>query len=338
MERNQVLETLGTMADMRVRNIDHSPTTRVTVSADGEAMSFRAGRAQALMIPKSSVPTVLKYTGITPKLADRLEPKTLGTVVTEMLAHKNQYAVVTQDGEITDFVKRGERIGMNPAKVLDNIERALPDVDYHRVNCLTLHDARLEILGVNERAVSKGDLIRAGISVNFSPIGVVSPSVQAYALRLTCTNGATSLSSLSQYNYGGGGNGGNGGGDGNVWNWLRNSARNAYGSIDNIVTSYQEMMRENITPADRSAVIEGLIREARLPAEVAAEVRTRAMAEPPQNSYDAMNLISWASSHRLTGSLADHAQRVVANYSNEAEHRRVCPVCRHQTNSSPRAN
>jgi hypothetical protein len=40
-----------------------------------------------------------------------------------------------------------------------------------------------------------GEKTEAGVLVRFSPLNILNPGVQAYALRLECTNGATSQNS-----------------------------------------------------------------------------------------------------------------------------------------------
>lgn len=328
MNKSEVMEQLGHITQLRVRDIEHTPRTRVTVASDGETMSLRPNYGQPIVIPPASIAKLLGYAGVPSGVAKRLTPDTLGRAVTECLGAQERYGLVLRGNEMTDIVKPGERHGINAERVLNTVERVIPDVDFHRINLLSPHKVNLEMVGVQERPVVKGDLVRAGVSLTFSPIGIEVPEVQAFALRLACTNGATALDSLSRYNYEGEGNG-NGG---SFYPWLNRSIREAYGALGSIVERWKQMREEGISPTDRAAVLEALIRQSKLPIAVANEVRAMAMAEPPQNNYDAFNLLTWASSHRLEGAQVAHAQRIGAQFASETGHRRICPVCHHQNN------
>jgi len=54
---------------------------------------------------------------------------------------------------------------------------------------LTPFECRVSILAPREHQIKKGDLVKVGGTVTFSPFGGIVPRVQAYAYRLACTNG-----------------------------------------------------------------------------------------------------------------------------------------------------
>jgi len=323
VNRTEVLERLESLNNLQVRNIDHNPGTRVRVA--GSRVEIRPSQhARAIPIsPEGGVESMAKFAGLPADVAQRISPQTFGAVATEMLAYKKDYGLVIEDGQVVDFGKpRQERI--DPQRVVSTIEKAIGnDVDFHKLRMLPNHVANLEVVGVEEKPVVRGDLVRAGAAVTFSPIGGIQPSVEAYVLRLICTNGVTSNTVLREFKFGGEGD--------SIWQWFRHSVRDAYRAVGPIVDQFQKMGYEAIAPEDRPLLLEGLIKSSRLPAEAAEAVRALALQEPPQNSYQMANLLTYASSHLLEDPVnVRRTQRAAAAYMAETEHRRICPTCHRQ--------
>jgi len=328
LNRVEVLERLDPVLDTQVRQVDHSPRTRVLVTPD--MVTFRPGGGQHLMeMTHGGVESMAKFIGLPFPLAAKLRPETFGNVATELLGRKNRYALVTKDGAITGLAKPGEFHNLNANRVLQTIEGAIRGIEFHRVLILDNYVVSLEVIGEKREAVSRGDLIQAGANVSFSPLGTVNPMVQSYVLRLSCTNGATSNTVLREFHFGGGG-----GGEGDdIWQWFRNSTRSAYNALDRIVIRYRAMMNEQIPAGDRAAMLEAMLREARISGEDANAVRALAIENPPQTSYDVMNLITQATSHIIEDpQRVRRAQLTVASYTSDQEHARVCPVCHARRN------
>ena len=235
-----------------------------------------------------------------------------------------------KDSAITAIAKPTEFHSLNPARILTAIEGGIKGIEYHRVLLLDNFVVSLELIGERREPVVAGDLIQAGAQVSFSPIGTVDPTVQSYALRLTCTNGATHNTVLREFHYGGGGSGGEGD---DIWLWFRRSAREAYNSLNRIVARYRLMMDEQIPADQRAMMLEAMLREAKISGEEANAIRAMAIESPPETSYDLMNLLSNASSHLLEDPRrVRRAQNAVASYTSETEHARVCPVCHARRN------
>lgn len=321
------------MAEMNLRRIESHAGARVTVGPDG-TMSLRpSAHAQTLTFePKTEVlKKVLDFAKVPSGMVKQLSTDTLGRVLTDTLGDKEAYTAVMCAGQVIDLVDDSRFKALPPERVLDMVEHTIGEgLQYHRLNCLSPYHANLEIVGVDERPVTKGDLIRAGVSLTFSPIGVIQPSVQSYAIRLACTNGATSMDKLDSWQFGGGDNDSGGG----VWNWMRAAMRGAYNSIDEIARSYAKMREEGVPPGERAALIEMLIKRGKLPTIVANEIRAMALEHPPENAYDAFNLMTWAASHRLINGPAVRAQAAAAAFASATEHDRICPVCHHRTGGS----
>lgn len=324
MNREELMAQLEPMSGLRVRDIPHDARIKVAVAEKKDAMSFHVGGGKPITVSQDMVGRMLKFAGVPGSMAESLRPNTLGQAVTECLAHKRAYSLILDGSTMTDIVPYHERKAMPTERVVNLLERVVAEPNYHRLNMLQNHTVNLEIVGADEKPVSRGDLVRAGISLTFSPIGVVAPEVESYALRLACTNGMTSTLGIAQYKFNGNGDGD---GDQNIWSWLRGSIKGAFKSFSHVVEGWQQLMGEGIPPENRAAVLEGLIRQAKLPHQVAEEVEARALANPPANAWDAMNLITWASSHRLDGMDVLHARRAMARYASDATHREVCPLC-----------
>ena len=329
MNRAEVMEMMEPILTTQVRQIEHNPRTRITVTPD--MLTFRPGGGQRhVEMTTAGVQSMASFIGLPWNLAAKLRPETFGTVATELLGRKNRYALVVKDGAITGVTRPRDYHTLNPERVLRTVETAIRGLEFHRVLILDDFVVSLEVIGERRQAVTRGDLIQAGAQITFSPLGTVDPMVRSYALRLVCTNGATSNTVLREFRYGGGGDGGEGD---DVWQWFRRSTRDAYGALDRIVARYRQMMEEQIRPEDRAMMLEAILREARISGGDASAIRSIAIENPPQTSYDMMNLLSQASSHLLEDPRrVRRAQNTLASYTSETEHARVCPVCHTRRN------
>jgi len=329
MEREAVLEKLQPLMRTQVRDVTHDASTRIAM--DGKKVTFRPGRgAHTLDVTAPGVISMCNFVGLSEKVAGKLTPHTLAIATNELLQKKGNYALMVRDGSVTSVTRPGEYRNCNPSRVLDAIEKSIPNAEYHRV-LIKDNVVRLEIAGEKREPVVKGDLVQAGSLVQFSPIGTVNPMVESYVLRLVCTNGLVAPHVLHTYEYGGGGNGGGGGEGDNIWQWFRESIKDAYRSINPIVERYRQMIREAVRAEDRAAMLESMLRQAKISGEAAHAVRAMAMENPPQNTYELLNLITYASSHLIKDAdRVARAQEAAAEYVAESAHTRVCPLCHSQ--------
>lgn len=323
MNRTEVLERLEPIMNTQLKEIEHSPRTRVMVAP--EMVTFRpGGGGRILEMTKGGVQSLVKFVGLPETVAKNLRPETFGTVSTELLAHRRRYSLITKDGAITSVVKRGEYRNINPERALRVIESAIPEIDFHRVLVLENQVASLEVIGEKRQPVGKGDLIQAGANIVFSPIGTVDPQVMGYALCLACTNGATHTDVFREFKLGGGG-----GGEGDdMWQWFRRSVREAYGALNHIVNRYRQMVDEQIPPDQRAMILTAMLHEAKISGRDAEAVRAMAIENPPENRYQMMNLITYASSHLLERpEQVRRAQNTVAEYAHDHADHHECPYC-----------
>lgn len=323
MDRNQVMEQLQPVMNTQVREVTHNPRTRVVVTPD--MVTFRpGGGAHTLEMTQDGVQSLAGYVGLPWNVAAKLRPETFGAATTELLGRKGRYALVVKDGAVNAITRPGEFHNVNSERVLNTIDASIPAADYHRVLILQNLAVSIEVVGDRRQPVARGDMIQAGANIAFSPLGAVEPMVQSYVLRLACTNGQVMNTIVREFHFGGGG-----GGEGdNIWQWFRRSIRDAYGALDSITTRYQQMIEERIAPEDRAQVLTALLRHSRISGNDADAVRALALEHPPENSYDMLNLITYATSHVLEQpQRVRRAQLTAGNYASEESHQRLCPLC-----------
>jgi hypothetical protein len=313
------LEKIRPLVDLKVHEVTHDRNT--AVMSNGDNITFRpGGRGRQVAIAPEGVTSLVKFTGLPTEVQEKLSPRVFGQVATELLASKQRYGYLTHGDEVTSFVPQRQYKQYSPNRVLSTIERAIEGADYNRVIIHPQPVVDLEIVGAREEAVQRGDLVRAGALVTFSPIGIVAPRVQSFVMRLVCTNGATSIDVMRDFT-------GAGEGD-DVWQWFRKSLKAAIRAITPILNRWQEMIGQEISPEDRAMILAALIKQARLTAIQAKAVQQRALQEPPRNNYDIMNLMTWAASHLdMEPAAIRRARRATETFEHETTHARVCPVC-----------
>jgi len=321
MNRTEVLEKLEPICRTSARPVEHSARTRV-VMEPGQVLIRPGNGGHLVPVTDKGVKALTKFVGVPQKVAEELSPDLFGRVATELLARKERYNLLLENDEVDDFVPYRGVKNLPVERVLTTIERAIPGCDFHRVSILDHSVASLEIVGTEQQAVRRGDLVRAGAMVQFSPINTVMPLIQSYVLRLVCTNGATGKTVLSSFTGGGGGEGDD------IWQWFRQSVEAAYRSLGAIVSRYQQMLQERIPPDQRATMLEALLKEAGISGRAAEAVRARALEEPPRNTYEMVNLITWASSHIIESPRDRHrALAASACFTSEGQHASICPLC-----------
>jgi len=322
MDRAAVLEILEPLTRLKPRRVADSSRSQVLV--DGDTVGIRPDRgSRALEVAPKQVPHIMGALGLPANTVKRLQTVTLQRAATELLQGQGEYSLLTEEGQVVDI---GSGYRPIPAeRVLKEAERAVKGIDFHRVMALEKHVVRVECLGTQERPVVKDDLIRAGALLHFSPLGTIEPVVQSFGLRLICTNGQVAQEVVRTYHYERGGGGGEGD---DIWHWFRESIKEAYGSIGQVIRTYRQMAHHRIPRNQRGSMLAGALHSAGIRGDIANAIRARALEEPPETEYDVMNLITWATSHAMDNPRAiARAQDAMAEWSSEAEHRRRCPTC-----------
>ena len=329
MKRVEVLERVGPLVEGEVRNVRESDGARVIAGADIVSLRPRRG-ARAIEMSPEGVRNLVHFAGLPLKIARELSHNTFSQLLSELMAGTGKYSLIVNDDRVVNVIPYGAQTMVNPERLLDTIEKTIPVRDYHRLTILDKQPiVSLEIAGEKTQPVVRGDLVRAGVKVDFSPMGIITPVVQSYAVVLNCTNGATSNVVLSEFR---GGRGGGGGEGDDIWQWFRSSVKRAYGSFDQVVGQWKKLQSENIPPADRARMLSALLQKAQITGEIAEAVMAMAVEHPPRNAWDMHNLITYASSHLLTAPRqVDRTQRAAARFADEAMHARSCPLCHRTT-------
>ncbi len=325
MNRTEVLEHLEPLTRTQVRQVEHTSRTRVSVTPD--MVVLRPGSGGHLMpLNESGVKALANFIGMPAGMGSRLSPDTFGKVATELLGRKERYNLLLANGQVKDFTEyHGVRI-IQPEKLVSTIERAIPKANFHRVLLLGDYSATIEIVGEHRQPVARGDLVRAGALVAFSPIGTTVPMVQSFALRQICTNGVTTNDIIREYHFGGSGEGDD------LWQWFRQSIGDSYRAIDTIINRYQEMRNEHIPASQRALVLEAMLKDARITGDDADAIRAHAIEDPPRNAYEMVNLFSWASSHIIREpARIRRAQITAATFTSQETHAQACPLCHRQS-------
>lgn len=320
MNTTEVLEKIRPLAELKVHEVDHDRNTAVVI--DGEKIRFKpGGKAHQVTVAPEGVTSLVNFVGIPKPMQEKLSPRLFGAVATELLAGKERYGFLAKGDEAVGFVSQKAYRNYPPNRVVSTIEKAIEEVDFNRVIMYPNHVVDLEVVGAREEAVQRGDLMRAGALVTFSPIGIVAPRVQSFVMRMVCTNGATSMDVLTDFHAGGEGD--------DVWQWFRKSIKASVRSIAPILNRWREMIGQEISPQDRVTILAALIKEAGLNPIQARAMQQRALQEPPRNNYDMMNLMTWGTSHLdMEPAALRRARRATEAFAHEDTHARICPVCR----------
>jgi hypothetical protein len=323
VKKQEVLQHLEPLMGVTMRTIEHQPTTKVAVQPDQVILRPGAG-GRLIPLNEQGVKSLAQFIGMPQSMGKEISPDLFGQVANYILARRGHYSVMLIDGAIASFGRAAQGRQINPERLVNTIERAIPNPEYLNVNIAANYTASIELVGDKREPVVRGDLIRAGALVNFSPVGTIAPSVQSFVVRLACTNGMTENTVLQEYNGGGGSEGDD------AWQWFRKALHDAYGAITPIVNRYREMIKNRIPDKERALILENMIRKAGIKGDLADAIRAQAIQDPPRNEYQMLNLITFASSHLAR----EHAQvqrlrAVAAEFSSEERHSGYCPICHH---------
>jgi len=321
LTRDQVMERIDPLMNLNVREVTHSPRTRVIVRPEGVILR-PGGGGHTIEMAEDGVRSMAKYVGIPDNLPARLNPDTFGKVATELLERKERYSVLTNGGQIVSFHKPGQYRATSPQKVFSILEDVLgEDTIYSRAMVIRDSAIYIEAAAANETPLARGDLMQAGTAITFSPIGIIDPMVQSFILRCQCTNGWADYDAGGNFSYK------YGEGD-SIWQFFRRSVKKAYHAVDGIMAQWRNLVEHQLEPEQRALILEGLLKEAGITGQVADAVRAMAIESPPENMYDAMNFLTYASSHLLTEPReVQRAQKAASRFLREANPTQVCPVC-----------
>lgn len=325
MTRTQVLERIPNLTGFQLRTFGAEPTA--LLDKDGGLQGIRCDRGtRAVDVTPEAAEALFRQIYLKEPLSKKLTPKTKGLVLNEALAD-TPLALMVKDHQGIDIVPARSIRLLQPERVTQTLERAIDGAEFCHVSELSGHVLHLEIMGHQEMAVARGDLVRAGVSIDFPVIGGRDLQVRSYVQRLICTNGAITNDFMGDYSY----RDHSGDDGGEVLHWIRLKARAAYRALNKVVTRWIELTHQEVPAGERAEVLEHWIREAKMPPDVAEEIRAQALNAPPANQYDMMNLITWGTSHvDMEPNRRRRSLHYLAALQEHTVSGRVCPRCHSQ--------
>ena len=268
---------------------------------------------------------LLILAGMPKKTIKKLSINTSNNVLTELMRQEGDLMLLHTDQHIIDILPVMRLRPVPAMQLLDILEDDIPDHTFHRVMRLDNHSIQIESIGSNwvddvpsER--KKGSVVQAGVVSRFSPMGLAVPEVQNFVLRLMCVNGMTSTEFINSYTTGP---------IDEVIPWYQNSIMRAYESLGGVLDKWNTLAEEGLSPVDRTLLLNGLIKAAKMPASEVEIIHQRALINPPETSYDVLQLLTWASSHVIEEPLGIlRAQNAAASFIDEQQHSMFCPTCK----------
>lgn len=321
MNSTELYTVLGPVLDLKVEKVSEEATLQVDHDGDiflqdGMEEWKLEGVARKSMLHRIKAPNAM---------VKKLSAPTSSRVMTELYQRMGATSALFKGNVPVSFEPKGRYRSVPIDLVVAELEQALVEPDYHRAMILPNHDVRLEVMGQSEAAVVPGDLVRGGVMVQFSPVGLTNPKVQSFALRLACTNGATSTSVIEDYSLGS-----NPDAKGpQIAKWIGTTAQSAYQSLPLTTAKWKPLTEVQVSAEDRPLLLGSLMRDSRLRPSETSALWAEATENPPETVYDVFNLMTWLSSHVLEDpERISRVQRVASNFVDEGAHSKFCPTCR----------
>ena len=344
LPREEVLERLAMPdgIDAKVVKVD-SRRAKVETSADG-TINFRlsGNKGETFQIDTANaLDSEASIAGVPQSVLKNFPDKITTPLLTHAIKGMEGLAVVSdEDNRVIRVQAQTKMQPIMPVEaVVDNLFMQWPELkfqdaqlgkDYQGEILAITNDGerRLENLlapGLHSFLPDGGDPFRSGVRISHNPIGFGEPLIEPYLLRLVCRNGAIHAEYLhNQW--------GKGFGEGDeVWQWFREGLQSSNVAIDGVMQNYAEMVGQEVPANERSAVVEGYLRNARLPNEDARVIRDMAINEPPRTMYDLFNMATAVATHHgentLQGMIA-RQRKAAREAGNPDAHARYCPTCR----------
>ena len=318
MHATELMTNLHEITGLQVRTVSDQAT--VALAPAKQVMALRDGLDE-FVVEGDAYLNALKYVGFSKAMANRLSAQTASMVATELIQNKGRSTALIRDGQLLSVVSKGRYKALPVDTVVETVESVLGEVDYHRALVIPPYGARLEIVGQREHEVVKGDIVRAGVVIDFNPIGLTNPMVSTYGLRLVCTNGMTANTVFDTYMM-----------TEDVVDtraWMAQTVSDAYESLDDTVQEWRSMAGFTVSPSDRSLLLGGFIKDARLTGKEQTALLSKATDETPETAFDVLNLLTWLSSHVIQDpTRVRRAQNVAARFIEDEVYHRNCPTCK----------
>lgn len=328
MKQEEVLSQIAKIADVTPKVVD-SANPRVTFIGDGAQLALKPSTgARSIPLSVEGSKNLIALVGMSSKMRTDLSGGTFQKAASELLAKHGRFTVLTKDGIGVDVLGGKHHYPVEPERALRAIEQA--GMSFHRVYTKDDRSVVIQTLGdrIEQVTKAKGDRVQAGAAVLFSPIGTIIPQVQSFSMVLACTNGLTMEEVNESFKFSDGGGSSNPNG---FWDWFRKNLRKAADSIGIQTQHFREMQSHRIAPNDRPGALEGILQQAHLPDDLEELVRARALAQPPQNAWEMMNLITYATSHGTNDyAIVQRSNKGMSQFAHRVAVHKECPLCHHR--------
>ena len=318
MDVETLEKELAPIKELRVEKISDAAVVEI---APTESQLYLHDGEYQYVATEDSYKTSLKHIGMSSAMVSKLSATTASAAATELLQKKGEATAVFKDQILMAMAPKGRYKPFSVAMALDIIQSELGEFEVNRASMRGQYTVRLEIAGPDQFQVEDDDLIRAGVMVDFNPIGLTDPIVQTFGVRLVCTNGATSnvvfstqaLTSEEEDNK----------------EWFRANVRAAYDGVEAAVEQWRNMQKKKVTARERPLLLGGFARAAGLNGKEQSALFAHAAENPPQNAYDVFNCLTWLTSHGMDDpNRTARAQLATAKFVGEETHSKHCPTCK----------
>lgn len=329
MKREEVLSRIATVSDVTPKVVD-SANPRVTfIGSDNAQLAIKpSSGARSIPLSVEGSKSLISLVGMTAKMRTDLTGPTFQKAASELLTKRGRFTVLTKDGVGLEILGGKHHYPVEPDRALRSIEQV--GMNFHRVYTRDDRSVVIQTLGERIESVTKakGDRVQAGATVIFSPLGTVIPQVQSFCMVVFCSNGCAMEEVSESFSFADGGGSQNPDG---FWEWFRKNLRKAADSIGIQTQHFREMQGHRINPNERPAALEGILQQAHLPDDMEKLVRARALAQPPENAWEMMNLITYATTHATDDyEVVRKSNKAMSTFAHNVAVHKVCPLCRSQ--------
>ena len=157
MNRTEVMEKLQPICQTEVRQMNHSPRTRVIIQPDQVILRPGSG-GRLIPLSEDGVKAMASFIGMPRTMCQNLSPDLFSRVATELLSRKERYNLLIDDGEIRNFADYRGIHNLPAERVVRTIEQVIHGAEFHRVTILGNYSAMLEVVGDQRQAVRRGHL------------------------------------------------------------------------------------------------------------------------------------------------------------------------------------
>jgi len=251
--------------------------------------------------------------GIPRKFITQCDTEVQATLLNHFIRKNGNPVMAMKKDQVVGFSFEGSPI-IAPDKVINKIQDLTNCIGYDRVY---IHNGIVDLFAIGERedAVAVGDIVKGGVLVSFSPLGIEMPEVTAYTFRLACLNGALTQESLARFRRTSEVNG-------NLDDWFKYTIPEAYDIALNQVNRYREMKDIHLGE-DLPAIVRHVTGD--VPIAVRNLVLEQALRDRPATLYDLHNTITYVASHRMEN--LNHMKSLMSIGGEMNTHYSTCPTC-----------